>query len=198
VDEWPMLAAWWLADGFDSALLRELAGLGTADTMACRELIHEVLGSIGYPVPVESEFADRCRVPVGIVQRDLKATGFGRYQLHPRNLLVGPISLEMWAALPDGSSWSGGGNGMTPGMDDLNLLWHAAASVSDTLGEVLGIAWPVCAVHGGAPMTPPDHREVPGGFIDGAVWWWCRTRAGHAVVPVGQLTPQAARTRTPG
>lgn len=190
-----MLAAWWLAAGFDSELLREFAGLGAADALASRDLMREVLGSIGYPVPVETEFADRCRVPLGIVYRDQESTGYGQYQMYPRNLLASPISLEMWAALPDGSSWSGGGPGMKPDMDDVNLLWHAAASVSDTLGEVLGVAWPVCAIHSGEPMTPPHHGEVAGGLIDGTVWWWCRTRAGHAVAPVGQLTAQAAKTR---
>lgn len=195
VEEWPMLAAWWLAAGFDSELLREFAGLGAADALASRDLMREVLGSIGYPVPVETEFADRCRVPLGIVYRDQESTGYGQYQMYPRNLLASPISLEMWAALPDGSSWSGGGPGMKPDMDDVNLLWHAAASVSDTLGEVLGVAWPVCAIHSGEPMTPPHHGEVAGGLIDGMVWWWCRTRAGHAVAPVGQLTAQAAKTR---
>jgi hypothetical protein len=94
----------------------------------------------------------------------------------------------MFAALADGSSWSGATGGMTPDMDDATLLWEAAASVSGTLGEVLGVTWPVCAVHGGAAMTPADHDERRRGLIDGGVWWWCRNRSGHAVAQVGQLT----------
>jgi hypothetical protein len=65
-------------------------------------------------------------------------------------------------------------------MDDADLLWHGATSVSATLGEVLRIAWPVCAVYGGEPMTPPHHGEVPGGRVDDVIWWWCRSKAGHA------------------
>lgn len=184
-----MLAAWWLADGHDSELLRELAGLSAAETTAARELMPEALRSVGCPVLLESEFAEQCRVPLDIVNRDLEASGYGRYRMHPVNLLRQPISLEMWAAVPDGRSWSRGGPGMTPEMNDTDLLWHAARSVSDTLGEVLGITWPVCPAHDSGPMTPPGHREVPGGLIDGTVWWWCRRKAGHGAAPVGMLTP---------
>jgi hypothetical protein len=201
VADWPMLAAYWLADGFDSEVLRELAGLSRQDTAQARELMPLALDSIGCHVVTEAELAARASLALAIVQRDLDATGFGEFVMRPVNLLLGPVSVELWAALPDGRSGSGGCDGMRPGMDDASLLWSAAHSVSDTLGEVLRIDWPVCAVHGGEPITPADHREVSHGLIGGAVWWWCRSAAertggtGHAVAPVGQLTPATARTR---
>jgi hypothetical protein len=188
-----MLAAHWLAAGFDSPELREYAGLSEADTAQARELMPEVLESIGYHVVTADELAARCRAALAVVQRDLDATGLGEFVMRPVNLAGGPISLSMYAALPDGRSWSGGCGGMTPDMTDTALLWYTAHSVSDTLGEVLKIGWPVCAAHGGEPMTPPSHREVPHGEIDGVIWWWCRARRrGHPAAPVGQLTSGTA------
>ncbi len=195
VSEWPMLAAHWLAAGFDSEPLRQLAGLGSRETEAARELMPGVLRSIGCElVDVEAEFAARCQAALDIVQRDLDVTGYGEYQMRPVNLaLEAPV--VMYAALPDGRSWSGIGEGMTSRMDDASLLWCAAATVSGTLGEVLRIGWPVCAVHGGQPMTPPSVCGVPGGLTDGAVWWWCSAGAGHVIARVGQLTAKIAKTR---
>jgi|SRR6185437_1282908 len=195
VHEWPMIAAHWLVEGYDSEAIRTLAGLPAEDTRTVRKMMVEALRSLGYKIIEEREFAERCKIPLGIVQRDLDITGYGEYRMRPVNLASGPIYVEMWAALPDGSSWSGGGGGMTPDMDDAALLWHAARSVSDTLGEVLGMFWPLCATHGGQPMTPPEHREVEGGLIDGVVWWWCRDDIGHPSAPVGQLSKATARAR---
>jgi hypothetical protein len=69
----------------DSPLLRELAGLSKAETEAAREIMPAVLSSLGCPLPVEGEFADRCGVALHIVHRDLDTTGYGRYRLHPHN-----------------------------------------------------------------------------------------------------------------
>lgn len=197
ISRWPMLAAHWLAAGFDSPQLREYAGLAEADVTEARELMPAVLESIGLHVVTVDELAERCRVALAVVQRDLDATGFGEYVMRPVNLAGGPLSLSMYAALPDGRSWSGGCGGATPDMTDTILLWYAAHSVSDTLGEVLKIHWPVCLAHGGGPMTPPDHTEMPHGEIDGVVWWWCRPagRPGHAAAPVGQLSNGTAAVR---
>ena len=71
-----------------------------------------------------------------------------------------------------------------------SLLFTAAASVSGTIEEVRQIEWPVCAVHGGDPMTRDLHGEEPVALIDGVVWWWC-TPAGHPLVSVGRLTRSA-------
>jgi hypothetical protein len=126
------------------------------------------------------------------VQLDLDATGYGEFVIYPVNLLLGG-EVEMWAALPDGAAWSGGGSGMTPEMDDEALLWHAASSVSDTLLEVRHDVWPRCRVHD-YPMSPPHRGQAPDGLINGRVWWWC-PRADHAVAPVGRLDQSGAVAR---
>jgi hypothetical protein len=183
----PLMAAHWLQDGFDSQLLRELAAPTAPEHDASRALMPEALRSIGYPIPTESQFAARCDAALRIVQRDLDATGYGRFEMHARNVSDDEFFFEMFAALPDGSSWSGGGvGGMTMDMDEDTLLWHAAMSVSDTLIEVTRVSWPACAIHG-QPMRPPNLYEAPHGLVDGAVWWWCRKLGGHAVAPVGEL-----------
>ena len=78
-----MLAAHWLAAGFDSPQLREYAGLSEADLTQARELMPEVLESIGFHVVTADELAERCRVALAVVQRDLDATGFGEYIMRP-------------------------------------------------------------------------------------------------------------------
>ncbi len=94
---------------------------------------------------------------------------------------------------------------MTREMDDASLLFNAAASVSGTIKEVDEIEWPACAAHGDDRMArAPDGEEPvalsddflfdePVTLIDGVPWWWC-IRAGHALVPVGQLTARIAKT----
>jgi hypothetical protein len=139
------------------------------------------------------EFDARCRAALAIVHRDLDVTGYGEFVMYPVNLLVGG-DVEMWAALPDGRSWGGGGvGGMTPDMDDSSILWHAAASVSDTLMEVRHEIWPQCKAHG-YPMRPPHGGEAEDGLIEGKIWWWC-SRGQHAVTPVGDLTDRLALSR---
>jgi hypothetical protein len=44
-------------------------------------------------------------------------------------------------------------------------------------------------------MTMHPAEAAAGGLIGGAVWWWCRTKAGHAVAPVGQLTARVSKTQ---
>ena len=98
---------------------------------------------------------------------------------------------SVFAALPDGSYWTGAW-GMTSRMEGASLLFNAAASVSGTLDEVHEIEWPVCVVHGSDPVTGHLYGEDRVEIADGTVVWWC-PGAGHAVAPVGQLTAEVAR-----
>jgi hypothetical protein len=45
-----MLAAQWLADGYDSPLLREIAGLSRREATEARQLFDAVLAELGHPV----------------------------------------------------------------------------------------------------------------------------------------------------
>ena len=192
LDIWPRQAARWLAAGFDSEPLRELAGLRSGETHAALDLMPEALRSIGFdPAAADEEFTARCQAALDVVQRDLDVTGSGQYRM--RAFLDRAWPVEVFAALPDGSRWAAGGWGMTRRMDDASLLINAAGGVGGTIEEVHEVEWPVCAVHGSDPVTRYLHGEEPVEFIDGVVWWWC-TRAGHAVAPVGQLTAKLAKT----
>lgn len=225
--QWPMLAAKWLAAGFDSQSLRQLAQLQTGESPAslradrhgssrrggnwaqpvglplpaevqrlqrrrravldAMELMPEVLRSLGFdPAPADAEFRARCQSAVDIVQRDLDATGYGRYQMRARFGVGWPLRVH--ATLPDGS-W---GEGMSREMEGSWLLVAAADSVSGALKEVHEIEWPVCAVHGGHPESIWDGEE-PVDLIKKVAWWRC-TNTGHPLAPVGQLTAETART----
>ena len=154
LSHWPRLAARWLAAGFDSEPLRRLAGLRSGEYLAIADLMPQALRSIGFdPSAGAAVFMTRSQEILDVVQRDLDATGYGEYRMRPVNLSFEP-RVAVYAALPDGGSWSGVGEGMTRRMNDADLLWHAAQSVSGTLAEVLGIVWPACAIHPGEPMTP--------------------------------------------
>jgi hypothetical protein len=191
LDLWPRQAARWLAAGFDSEPLRQLAGLRSGETHAALDLMPEALRSIGFdPAAADEEFTTRCQAALKVVQRDLDVTGYGQYRV--RAYLDRGWPVAAFAALPYGSYWTGAW-GMTRRMDDASMLFHAPGSVSGTIEEVHEIEWPVCAIHGGDPMTRYLHGEEPVEFIDGVVWWWC-TRAGHAVAPVGQLTDKVTKT----
>ena len=111
------------------------------------------------------DFEARCRRALSIVQRDLDATGYTELHMSPRNLSIrGPT--RMYAALPNGDSWSGGDNGMTEEMTEEVLLYVAAMSVTDTLFEVLRITWPVCSSHGGQLWSHAGATLKRGGGVD--------------------------------
>ena len=188
---WPRLAARWLAAGFDSPSLRRLAELKFSEARAALALMPEALRSIGFdPAAADEEFTARCQAALDIVQRDLDVTGYGQYRMRAHLDRGWPPTV--FAALPDGSYWSGAW-GMTRQMDDASLLFTAASSVSGTLEEVHQIQWPVCAAHGGIPLAYPLYGEELVEIIGGVVSWWC-ARGGHALAPVGQLTARIART----
>jgi hypothetical protein len=172
LSDWPRLAARWLATGFDSEPLRRLAGLRSGENRAAVNLMPQALRSIGFDPSVGATvFMTRSQGIRDVVQRDLDATGYGEYRMRPVNLSLEP-RVAVYAALPDGQSWSGVGEGMTRRMDDADLLWHAAQSVSGTLAEVLGIVWPACAIHHpGEPMAPSSDSGTPRAGIGGVVWW---------------------------
>jgi len=226
------LAAKWLAAGFESSPLRQLAQLHAGETparlqtdrrkssrgdgnwnqpielgqlpakaqrllhqhratMEAIELMPEVLRSVGFdPAPANQEFAARCQKALDIVQRDLDATGYDQYQMRAQISEGWPAIV--FAALPDGSYWSGGG-GMARGEDSPSLLASAADSVSGVLKEIPEIEWPVCAIHGGHPESIWD-GEDPVDLLKKVAWWRC-TSTGHPLAPVGQLTAETARTR---
>lgn len=86
VGDWPGLAARWLAAGFDSESLRQLAKLRSWETGAALVLMPEALRSIGFdPAPAGEEFRARCQAALDIVQRDLDVTGYGRYRVRARS-----------------------------------------------------------------------------------------------------------------
>lgn len=150
-----------------------------------------VLWSIGFDTSAaDAEFVARCQAALDVVQRDLDLTGYGQYRMHATRPEGWPVSV--FAALPDGSYWSGGWS-MTRRMDDADLLFYPAGSVSGTIEEVHEFEWPVCAVHGEDPATRYLHGGESVDDVDGAAWWWC-TRAGHPMAPVGQLTDKTAKT----
>lgn len=191
VGQWPMLAAKWLAAGYDSPSLRQLAKLRTKDTTAARldalDLMPKAMRSIGFdPSPGNEKFRARCQNAVDIVQHDLDITGYGQYRMQARPGRGRPELV--FAALPDGSHWNAGG-GMSRDMDGAWLLFAAAGSVSATIEEAHQIEWPVCAVHGDDLRI----RWEPAALIRKVAWWQC-TRARHTLAPVGQLTASIART----
>jgi hypothetical protein len=217
-DQWPMLAAKWLAAGFDSQSLRQLAQLQSGESptkhrvglftqplpvqghrllrvaLDALDLMPEVLRSIGFDsAPADGEFTARCQGALDIVQHDLDVTGYGQYQMRARLGRGWPATV--FATLPDGSYW-GGGEGMSRREDGSCLLVSAAASVSATLKEVPEIEWPVCAVHGGHPETSIWDGEEPVDLIKKVAWWRC-TNTGHALAPVGQLTADVVRPSRP-
>jgi hypothetical protein len=70
VDQWPRLAAHWLAAGFDSEPLRQLAELQPWASQAALVLMPEVLRSIGSdPAASDEEFVARCQDALDLVQR---------------------------------------------------------------------------------------------------------------------------------
>ena len=81
-DQWPRLAAHWLAAGSDSESLRQLAGLRSGETGPALALMPEALRSTGFdPAAADEELAARCQAALDIVQRDLDVTGYGRCRM---------------------------------------------------------------------------------------------------------------------
>jgi hypothetical protein len=153
------------------------------------ELMPEVLRSLGFdPAPASEEFMARCQKALDIVQHDLDATGYGRYQMRAR--IGGGWPSSVHATMPDGTYW---GEGMSREPKGSWLLCSAANSVSGTLKEIPEIEWPVCAIHGGHPESIWD-GEDPVDLLKKVAWWRC-TSTGHPLAPVGQLTAETARTR---
>lgn len=180
--EWPMVAAQWLADGFDSPQLRVVAGMDRADRGAdIAAAMVAALASIGFPVVSSEAFAGRCQTMLDLVAADLRRSGWTEYRFRPVNVVTSVVRVVMYAALVDGSFWSGGSEGMHPRMDDPGLLEAAADSVSDTLAEVERLIWPRCRKHGGRILIPAlgDHPRSAGGGVIRAgdlppgVYWAC-------------------------
>lgn len=70
LDLWPRLAARWLAAGFDSEPLRQLAGLRCDESHAALDLMPVALRSIGFdPSAADAEFVARCQAALDVVQR---------------------------------------------------------------------------------------------------------------------------------
>ncbi|MHB1430520.1 MAG: hypothetical protein ACYCVZ_00155 [Streptosporangiaceae bacterium] len=132
-----LLAAKWLAAGFDSPDLRRLAQDRSAETRSLAEedmvlasearatlvdLMRTALRSIGFdPAPADEEFTARCQSALNIVRDDLDVTGYGRYRMRAR--------IQVWPAmvfptLPDSSCW-GGSEGMGRHLAGSSLLCRA-------------------------------------------------------------------------
>lgn len=187
--EWPALAALWLAAGYESAALRQLAKLRYERTGAGRleviELMPKALRSLGFePGSADQELIDRCQEALDIVQHDLDATRYGEYRMQVRLSRDRPGIV--FATTADGSYW-GGGEGIPRALTGSSLLCAMAASVSATIEEIHELEWPVCAEHGDGPRTSWD----PAAHIRKVAWWQC-TRARHRLAPVGQLTTALA------
>ena len=183
-----MLAAKWLAAGYDSPSLRQLAKIRAGESRAVRldalDLMPKALRSLGFePSPGNAEFRAHCQKAIDIVQHDLDLTGYGQYRMQAR---LDPGRALIFATLADSSYWNAGG-GMTPDLDGSWLLFAAAESVSATIEDVHGIEWPVCAVHADDRRTSWE----PAAHIRKVAWWQC-TRARHTLAPVGQLTAKIA------
>jgi hypothetical protein len=183
--EWPALAALWLAAGYDSPTLRQLAKLRTQRTGAMRldvlDLMPKALRSLGFePGSADQEFIARCQNALDIVQHDLDVTGYGEFRMQIR-LSRGQPGIVV-ATMADGSYW---GEGMSRELSGSRLLYAMAESVSASIEEVHEVEWPVCAVHG-------DGRRIswePAAHIRKVAWWQC-TRIRHTLAPVGRLTAE--------
>jgi hypothetical protein len=74
--------------------------------------------------------------------------------------------VSVFAALPDGSYWSGHWS-TSRGMNDAELRLYAAGSVSGTREEMREIEWPLRAVHGDEAGTIYLHGEEPVEVLEG-------------------------------
>jgi len=169
----------------DSPSLRRLAELQFPEAGAAIALMPEALRSIGFdPAAADEEFTARCQAALVIVQGDLDVTGYGQYRM--RAHLDSGWPPAVFAALPDGSYWSGAW-GMTRQMDDASPalhcgfigLWHARRDASD---PVAGLRRP--------PRYSPGLSLVWRGARRDHRWRGVVvvSARGHALAPVGQLT----------
>ena len=206
---WNELAAQWLREGYESQILREFAELSDAEcAVLADELMPEVLRSLGLPVSGGAKefraqvfdlsgFANRCRVALAVVQRDLDRTGFGEFRLHPvvstPDDFMHETPLHACAALPDDTYASDFNNSMSPDLDDPDMVVYAALSACDTLLLVADVRWPRCIHHTTKYLLPYPPREEAGldRLHDDRPWWWCNQGQTHRVNPIGELTASA-------
>jgi hypothetical protein len=99
-------AAHWLAAGFESELLRQLAGYRSQEAGALA-LMAQALRSIGFdPAAADAEFAAGCQAALDIVRQDLDGTDMagagcgGVRQARPRPGLVPPSARVNRHVLP--------------------------------------------------------------------------------------------------
>jgi hypothetical protein len=165
------------------------------------ETVGRIMNSVTTAFDLAS-FMARCADALAVVQGDLDRTGYGDFKVYPANLVAGENDevaeddVIVYASIEGHGGWSSGPHAeMTPGMNDIELLKHAALSVSDTLQEVLAITWPRCTWHNGLHMTLSPTIEEP--------WWWCPAIPGphpdpddgHGVARVGELAAKDAILR---
>jgi hypothetical protein len=189
--DWPMVAAQWLADGFDSEELRQLAGVPAREAAALRPTrMRAVLRSISVPIPADEELEQRCDRALAAVRRDLDATGWGRFEVHT-------VCSDDWSkdvrpsfrvALAEG--WDVNADILDPTAPFIDLVCQAGNAVVETIVEIWFLAWPDCRDHNGPQLaarrrasTEPNTSEP---------WWWC-VRGDHFVARVGQLRAEHVR-----
>ena len=122
--------------GSPQRLIRSRCGrwlVRSDESHAAPDLLPVALRSIGFDLTAaNAEFVACCQAALHVVQRDLDVTGYGQFRMRARRPGGGQ---RRSAALPDGSYWSGGWS-MSRRMNDADLLFYAAGSVSGTIEEV--------------------------------------------------------------
>jgi hypothetical protein len=178
-DQWPALAAKWLAAGFDSQSLRQLAQLQTGESPASLRADRRSssrrgggwaqLDGPGQPVPVELRRLHRrhrtAADAMELMPEVLRSLGFD----------PAPADEEFMARCQQAVE-----------------IVQRDLDATGTLKEIPEIEWPVCVIHGGHPGSVWDGEE-PVDLIKKVAWWRC-TNTGHSLAPVGQLTAETART----
>jgi hypothetical protein len=200
-EDWPMLAAQRLAEGYDSPALRDFAALTPAEAAVLADLMADVLRSLGVDLPATenfaanvfeiSGFAHRCRTAMRVVQRDLDRTGHRDLQMHPVKLTQDGRRPGVYAALPDDRAPASSGEPMTADLDDADLVGVTADAVCETLLIVAGIRWPRCTLHPNRYMIAGPDPQAASGREDLRYWWWCNAADKHPLTPIGELTTSA-------
>lgn len=122
-----MVAAHWLADGFDSEELRRLAGLGRADLVEARRSLPDALASLGYPV-IERDSPTDDLPWRGYWDQILWAVREVDHKLSP--YAAGQVVLEVLGDVPD--LWAPGGG---DDLHDLLTTWATKPEDRDTVDE---------------------------------------------------------------